>query len=233
MKKIVEEWKTVEGFPDYEISNMGRCRKKTYNRIKKIYARNIKGRMVYTHTLVRNEESSQFTVGKLVAIHFVPNPNGYKTIIYKDGNSGNFNYLNIEWTESHIKNPYRFTHRIIPRSEQMDNYREFQREIEQVIKYIEEDKIREYVNDIALPAVKEYAKSVVKSYKFRIIRTEMDEFSTYVAESLYDMLYRGARICGIKYMTNILAKAYVRQKYGRPRTVEFNEQYMKPEYPWI
>jgi hypothetical protein len=26
MKQIVEEWKPVEGFPNHEISNMGRCR---------------------------------------------------------------------------------------------------------------------------------------------------------------------------------------------------------------
>jgi hypothetical protein len=26
MKKIKEEWKRIEGFPNHEISNMGRCR---------------------------------------------------------------------------------------------------------------------------------------------------------------------------------------------------------------
>jgi len=41
-------------------------------------------------------------VAELVALTFIPNPNSYKYILFKDGNKGNCSADNIEWCEIEI-----------------------------------------------------------------------------------------------------------------------------------
>jgi hypothetical protein len=111
MKKIVEEWKTIEGFPNYEISNFGKCRNIKYKKILKVVSHTLK----HVHAKYRIEPYTSYeysiwsegrgwcrSVSMLVAKHFVPNPNGYKQIRHKDGDSSNFIYTNLEWVKTHI-----------------------------------------------------------------------------------------------------------------------------------
>ncbi|MDR1340009.1 MAG: hypothetical protein LBK58_08170, partial [Prevotellaceae bacterium] len=80
MKKIVEEWKTIEGYPNYKISNMGRCRKMPSRNCKVILTVQTRGVTYSFYNLSNRSTESKRGVGKLVACHFVPNPNGYKFI---------------------------------------------------------------------------------------------------------------------------------------------------------
>jgi hypothetical protein len=224
MKKIVEEWKTVEGYPNYEISNMGRCRTKKSGTIKKVKINRCeKKATVFTYVLSKNGQQAGLSVGKLVAAHFVPNPDGHFFIEYKDGNNGNFNYLNLEWVKNKILRIYSSTKKTIPRSAQIERYREMRDEFDRIIKYLEDDKIGEYINNEVLPAIKNDAL-IFKGRRYGIIRCEMEEFISYAGACIYDMMSRGYAAYGFKKLTGFMAMRYLREKYRQPETVELNER---------
>lgn len=109
MKKIedyqYEVWKPIVGFEKlYEISNHGRVKslvemwrdKKPYGR-ELIMSANKVGKGYLGLQIKKNQEYKRFTIHRLVALHFIPNPNGYKQINHKDGNKVNNHYSNLEW----------------------------------------------------------------------------------------------------------------------------------------
>ena len=112
---MVEEWKDIEGFEGrYQISNFGRVKsleriiaystsnqtgiefesqKYCPERILKTY---IYGR--YEHVgLRKGSKTYNFSVHRLVATYFVPNPNNYPVINHKDENNLNNRADNLEW----------------------------------------------------------------------------------------------------------------------------------------
>jgi hypothetical protein len=108
MKKIEEEWKTIEGFPKYEISNFGRCRnKEKKNALKKHVKKQKSHGREYTmiqygiYTIPQNPDEKTkrryISAGILVARAFIENPNGYKQIEYIDSDPTNALFTNIRW----------------------------------------------------------------------------------------------------------------------------------------
>jgi len=98
-----EKWKTIEKTNGlYEISNLGRVKSnwaKT-ERIMEIQTNNYGDSFVLlTEKEEKNYAFSGILIGKEVAKAFVPNPNGYKYIRFKDGNKKNCRADNIEWCE--------------------------------------------------------------------------------------------------------------------------------------
>ena len=108
----MEQWQDIiryEGF--YEISNRGRVRRiapghgaKPGKILKGSYAH--KG--YHTVTLCRDGICKTFTAHRLVAEHFLQNPNSVAQVHHKDGNKSNNNATNLEWVtgaqnESHAK----------------------------------------------------------------------------------------------------------------------------------
>lgn len=92
-----EEWKEVEGFDSkYLISNMGRLWSNSYNKpgFSKAYP-NKKGYL--RPNLYQNGKLSTTSIHKLVAIAFVPNPDGKDTVNHIDGDKTNNVYTNLEW----------------------------------------------------------------------------------------------------------------------------------------
>lgn len=100
-----EEWKVVEGFDLYEISNMGRLKSKP--RLRKngvgIYLTRerimnpslIKG---YPSVVLKQDgKSKRFYVHQLVAMAFIPNPSEKPFINHIDNNPQNNNISNLEW----------------------------------------------------------------------------------------------------------------------------------------
>ena len=106
MKQTVEEWRTVEGYPDYEVSNMGRCRnRRTGNEIHLNKNKTkIHGKYYYTFRFRSCKEgySVKKSCGKTVAEAFVPNPEGYTSLNYRDGDRSNCVYTNLEWIRCNI-----------------------------------------------------------------------------------------------------------------------------------
>lgn len=95
MSKINEIWKPVIGFEAlYEVSNLGN--------IKSLRAGKVLKRIINNHGYCRvglysKNKYSQFQVHRLVAIHFIPNPENKPCINHKDSNKLNNHYSNLEW----------------------------------------------------------------------------------------------------------------------------------------
>lgn len=91
-----EEWKFVDGFnKDYAISNKGQV--KSYHR-KIIMSQQI----VNGHkrvTLVKAGEKTHLYIHRLVAEHFVENPNNYRLVKHIDNNILNNESTNLMWVE--------------------------------------------------------------------------------------------------------------------------------------
>ena len=107
----MEEWKIIEDFPNYMVSNMGRVkslRKKiiyqTNNRwgkckCEKIYEEKIlknylSKRGYYVVNLSQNSKSTQFKIHKLVATAFIPNPE----------NKPQIDHINTDRTDNRVEN---------------------------------------------------------------------------------------------------------------------------------
>lgn len=90
----MEIWKTVIGFENYEISNLGNLRNKITGRYKKL-STNKEG---YIRTSISNKEKViSIAVHRLVAIEFVENPEGKPLVNHKDSNRSNNKAENLEW----------------------------------------------------------------------------------------------------------------------------------------
>lgn len=101
----MEEWKEVIGFEQrYLVSNTGKIYSILANRILKTCISN-RG---YELVCLRNEEGKrkQYTVHKIVATAFIPNPNGYPIINHKDENKLNNSISNLEWCSYSYNNTY-------------------------------------------------------------------------------------------------------------------------------
>lgn len=105
-----EIWKTIDDYPDYMISSMGRVKgldRKILNRWGNGY-RLIKGKMLkqglnryLTVSLNKNGKTKTVTVHKLVAKHFIPNPNNLSEI----------DHINTDKTDNRVENLRWVTHR--------------------------------------------------------------------------------------------------------------------------
>lgn len=89
-----EIWKPIIGFPKYQISNMGRIQGQKglvvpYNKM------NTKYKLVGLYD--ENLRSHKFSVHRLVAKHFLPNPNNMTEINHIDEDPSNNVVSNLEW----------------------------------------------------------------------------------------------------------------------------------------
>lgn len=90
-----ERWKDIKGFEKHsKISSTGKVWSYFSKRERKI---NI-DKFGYTHLLFNGKNTRKnYSIHKLVALHFIPNPNKYTQINHKDGNKLNNNVENLEW----------------------------------------------------------------------------------------------------------------------------------------
>jgi len=86
-----EEWREVEKFPEYQVSNLGRVRRITY---KTFYLNDWNYPVV---ELFQKSKKKMVLLHRLVAKAFVPNPDDLPEVNHKDGNKQNFLPENLEW----------------------------------------------------------------------------------------------------------------------------------------
>ena len=98
----MEEWREIEGFPNYRVSSIGRIKSLNYNKTGS-------GRILLPHKL-RNgylgvclygtdKKPHNLLIHRLVALAFIPNPMDYKIINHKDENRSNNSIENLEWCD--------------------------------------------------------------------------------------------------------------------------------------
>ena len=99
-KLVGKVWTVVNDFPDYAVSNDGEIMRLT-NRTCGKAGRVLKTKTATTGylevTLMRNGERCQASVHRLVAEHFVPNPDNKPCVNHKNGIKRDSNADNLEW----------------------------------------------------------------------------------------------------------------------------------------
>ena len=103
-----EEWKAIQGYEGiYEVSNFGNVRSlpryKRGNFDSKVFieGKTIKqvknNRGYYIVQLSKNNKVKNFSVHRLVAEAFIPNPNNFPQVNHKDEDKSNNRVSNLEW----------------------------------------------------------------------------------------------------------------------------------------
>lgn len=97
----MEEWKTIKDYPNYEVSNIGivRTTKNEFTRKERVLKRKLSNKGYVRVGLWKSNKVKFISVHRLVAIHFIDNPNNLPEVNHKDGNKENCNNWNLEWTD--------------------------------------------------------------------------------------------------------------------------------------
>lgn len=98
----MEIWRDIEGYPNYQISNMGRVKSLGNNKTRKEKilksGKNEKGYLIVN--LFKEGKGKSFKVHRLVATAFLPNPNNLPQVNHKDENKTNNRVDNLEYCDS-------------------------------------------------------------------------------------------------------------------------------------
>ena len=96
IKRNTEIWKEVKGYPDYQISNMGRVKSFKNNSSKLL--KMVEGSNGYSRITLQNEKSFNFRIHILIISHFgIPKPSPIHQCNHKDGDKSNNWNTNLEW----------------------------------------------------------------------------------------------------------------------------------------
>lgn len=93
----MEEWRKIEEFPRYSVSNKGNIRDDRTGKIRKTTISNV------GYPIVSINGSARL-VHRLECAAFIPNPDNKPTVNHKDGNRSNNDLNNLEWATYHENN---------------------------------------------------------------------------------------------------------------------------------
>lgn len=100
MKEI---WKDIKGYEGlYQVSNLGNVKSLKTN--KNLYYSNSNNG--YLRVGLFKNKRKMFSIHRLVAENFIPNPNEYLVVNHKDFNQKNNKVDNLEWCTSKENNNY-------------------------------------------------------------------------------------------------------------------------------
>ena len=96
----MKEWREIDGFPNYMVSNTGEIKSLNYNKTGKekvLIPHKLSNGYLGINLYDDNKRSCYLLIHRLVAQAFLPNPNGYRIINHKDENRSNNSVNNLEW----------------------------------------------------------------------------------------------------------------------------------------
>lgn len=99
----MEEWRTINDFPNYSVSNFGNVRNDATNKAMKL---NLKGGY-YVVQLTNDVERKGFKVHRLVAQAFIENPENKSDVNHEDKNKLNNHVSNLTWMTRKENNQHR------------------------------------------------------------------------------------------------------------------------------
>lgn len=97
MNDDIEVWAKIEGYPNYEVSSFGNVR-----RGERILKAGCSSHYLCI-SLFRENKRKRFSVHRLVAKAFIPNPDNKSQVNHIDGNKLNNHVSNLEWI-THLEN---------------------------------------------------------------------------------------------------------------------------------
>lgn len=109
-----ESWKDIKGFEGlYQVSNLGRVKtlekevSHSRNKLLKVKRKSIIKKQVFNKkngymyvSLNKDKKMYNFSIHRLVAIHFIDNFNNKSEVNHIDGNKTNNTILNLEWVNA-------------------------------------------------------------------------------------------------------------------------------------
>lgn len=100
----MEIWKTIEDYPDYQVSSLGRVKSLKGKKERILKPGDVGG---YLNVILSNNgKKKNFRVHRLVAEAFLLNPLGLPVINHKDEDKTNNTVDNLEWCDSAYNNNY-------------------------------------------------------------------------------------------------------------------------------
>lgn len=97
---MIEEWRIIEGYPNYQVSNLGRVKSLNYKHTKKPHLlKPLQTREGYflINLFDCNGVRNRFLIHRLVAMAFIPNPNNLPCVNHKSEIKTQNNVENLEW----------------------------------------------------------------------------------------------------------------------------------------
>lgn len=91
----MEKWKSIQGFEGYyEISNHGNVKSLHGDGVKML--KQLRGKYLLVQLFKKGKGTTR-NIHRLVAIHFIPNPENKEFVNHKDGDKYNPHFTNLEW----------------------------------------------------------------------------------------------------------------------------------------
>ena len=112
----MEEWKDIKGYEGiYQISNKGRVKSLNYRHTGKegILSLNKRNGYFFIWLYKKGEKRKPFDIHRLVAEHFILNPDNLPVVNHKDENKLNNNVENLEWCTQEYNVNYSHNKKII------------------------------------------------------------------------------------------------------------------------
>lgn len=154
-----EVWKDIVGFEgSYMVSNKGRIYSKKTN---KVLQKKYNNRKYVTTGLYKDGKPHYFLVHRLVATHFIDNPENLPQVNHKDENKENNSADNLEWCSNHYNALYGTR---VDRTTNNEKYRESREKMKRKVIGISLDGSKTiYLNSIASAVDHGFSKSGVGS----------------------------------------------------------------------
>jgi len=101
----MEEWKVINDFPNYSVSNMGNVKNNNTELILKPNKKKLGYLEIKLYS--NNSKRNYFLIHRLVAIHFLPNCNNYKEIDHINHIKNDNRLINLRWCDRSINSSNR------------------------------------------------------------------------------------------------------------------------------